>query len=119
MRYIKYTILLIIGLVLLTLSLANRGTVSLQLLPNDLAALIDFNYVVELPVFLVIFGGLAAGLLIGFIWEWLREHRHRAEAVRARAEAERLQRKLGQTGRSKKGEGDDVLALLEDGGKPQ
>ena len=31
----------------------------------------------ELPLFLVIFGGIVAGLLIGFVWEWFREHKHR------------------------------------------
>jgi len=115
MRVVKIVFLALIGLVLLTLSLANLQQVTLRLLPQDLAEFLGVGYSITMPLFLVILGGLLAGLLVGFVWEWLREHRHRAEAARARAEAERLEAQLGQTARTAKGEADDVLALLEDG----
>ena len=53
--------------------------------------------------------------MIGFVWEWLREYKHRAEAAVKTAEAARLERELTKM-RRRSGEGrDDVLALLEDG----
>jgi uncharacterized integral membrane protein len=113
LRYFKYFVLAVLALGIVTLSLANRGTMALQLLPADLAAFVGFNRTIELPVFLVILLGIATGLLIGFIWEWLREHRHRAEAARARAEAKRLESQLSREVRPAKREGEDVLALLE------
>ena len=45
-------------------------------------------------LFLVIFAGIVAGLLIGFVWEWLREHRFRSTAARERRERERLEREI-------------------------
>lgn len=120
LRYFKYLVLLVLALGIVTLSLANRGPMTLQLLPEDLAAFVGYNQSVELPVFLVILIGVATGLLIGFIWEWLREYRHRAEAARARAEAKRLESQLAREARPNKREGEDVLALLDSkpGGQP-
>ena len=119
LRYVKYLVLLVLALGILTLSLANRSMMTLQMLPDDLAAFVGFNFSVELPKFLVILLGVAAGLLIGFIWEWLREFRIRAEASRARAEAKQLKARLDREARPAAREGADVLALLEDkGGQP-
>ncbi len=115
LRFIKYLVLFLIALKLLTLALANRDTVTLTLLPEDMAALVGFNHAVEMPLYLVILIGVGVGLLVGFIWEWIREYRHRAEASRARAEAKRLQAELGRKADSQRGEGADVLALLDEG----
>jgi uncharacterized integral membrane protein len=117
MRYVKYAFLALIGLTLLTLALANRQTVALQLLPQDMATFLGFNFGVELPLFLVILGGVVTGLVVGFVWEWLREHRHRAEAARARKDAKRLEDELGKArvAKAKASSGDDeLLALIED-----
>jgi putative membrane protein len=115
LRTIKYLVLAVLALGILTLSLANRTPVTLQLFPDDVAAFLGYNQTVELPMFLVILIGVAVGLLIGFIWEWLREHRIRSEAARARAEAKRLKAELGRQADPRAGEGADVLALLDEG----
>ncbi|MCP3972640.1 MAG: LapA family protein [Rhodobacteraceae bacterium] len=118
MRYIRYGILAVIGALLITVALANRGPVTLQLLPGGLAELLRFPAAlnsVTLPLFLVIFAGIVAGVLLGFVWEWLREHKHRAEAARGRRETERLGREVSKM-RTDKAEGDEVLALLEEAG---
>ena len=65
----------------------------------------------------VVFLGIIAGLLIGFIWEWFREHKHRAEAGRAKREAKTLEREVKRMKRKEVEGKDEVLALLEDGGK--
>lgn len=115
-RFVKYLVLVVLALGVVTLSLANREMMTLQLLPEDLAAFVGFNQSIELPVFLVILLGVAAGLLIGFIWEWLREFRYRSEASRARAEAKQLKERLAREGAAPKRGGEDVLALLENKG---
>lgn len=119
MRYLKYALLILIALVLLTLALANREVVTLRLLPGDMAAFLGVDYRLELPLFLVIIGGVVTGLVVGFVWEWLREYRHRAAAVRARAEADRLESELERARRRRAaetapGEDAELLALLED-----
>ena len=114
LRYLRYLVLLAIALCLLTVALANRAPVTVKALPDDLTALLGYGWQMDLPLFAVLFGGVAIGLLIGFVWEWLREHRHRAEASSKAAEARRLQRELAAM-RDAKGEvhQDDVLALIE------
>jgi uncharacterized integral membrane protein len=113
MRYFRYLVLAVIAIVLLTVALANRDVVSLRLLPADLAGLVGRNWTVELPLFLVILGGVVAGVLIGFVWEWLREHKHRAEAARKAREVAQLKREVERAGAAPKGPADDVIALID------
>lgn len=113
MRLIKIVILAAIGIALVVVALANRDMVTLRLLPAEFADLFGLNASVNLPLFLVILGGVVVGLIIGFIWEWLREHKHRAVARHRQKEVVHLERRL--QARRNKAEGeDDVLALLED-----
>lgn len=115
MRYIRYAFLAVIGVVLVTVALANRDAVTLTLLPTPLADLLQMQYSISLPLFVVIFGGIIAGLLIGFVWEWLREHKHRAAAAAKQREVHDLERKLKREQRKAvdSGQKDEVLALLE------
>ncbi len=113
MRYIKYGFLAALGIVLITVALANRGAVTLRLLPEDLALLPGSDAAIDLPLFVVILGGIVAGLLIGFVWEWLREHRLRAEAARIKRQAADLKREVSAL-KSSDAPKDDVLALLEE-----
>ena len=80
MRYLRLALLFVLALALVLVAMANRAPVPVQLLPADFAALLGLNFGLELPMFLVIFASIIAGLLIGFVWEWLREHKHRALA---------------------------------------
>ena len=91
MRYIRYFFLGALALVLISVALANRELVNLQLLPTGLSDLLGIQQQISLPLFIVIFGGVIAGLLVGFVWEWLREHKHRAEAARKGTEVRQLQ----------------------------
>ncbi len=113
MRYLRYAFLALVALVLIAVALANRAAVTLTLLPEGLADIFGINQSIELPLFMVIFAGVLAGLLIGFVWEWFREHKHRAEARRRAKEAGKLEREVRRLkGEKHKGK-DDVLALLE------
>ncbi|KPP87408.1 MAG: Protein of unknown function (DUF1049) [Rhodobacteraceae bacterium HLUCCO07] len=115
MRYIRYAFLGLLALCLISVAMANRGMVELRLLPEELGNLFGLTRSVELPLFIVIFAAIVAGLMIGFVWEWLREHRHRADAARKDGEVKALKREMQ---RLKRGEGksdktDEVLALLD------
>lgn len=117
MRYIRYAFLGALAVVLISVAMANRLPVELRLLPDDLATPLGLAWSVELPLFLVIFAAIIAGLLLGFVWEWLREHKHRAEVSRKKGEVQQLQRevsRLKSTGKSK--QEDEVLALLDRAG---
>ena len=117
MRYIRYAILAAIAICLITVAIANRGAVTLSLLPEEVALLTGLPQLsITLPLFIVIFAGILAGLLLGFVWEWLREHKHRAEASAQRREKERLAQEMNKMKSTRPGADDDVLALLEDGG---
>lgn len=103
----------IIGVCLIIVGLANRGPVTVRAMPEALSNLLGLSPDIELPLFVVIFLGVAAGLLIGFFWEWLREHKFRSEARLKGREVVQLRREMDRL-RDSDGDGtDDVLALLD------
>ena len=112
-RYLRYLFLAALGLVLITVALANRGDVTLALVPDEVASFLGFAPTLAMPLFLVIFASIIAGVLIGFIWEWLREHKHRAEATNERRERKRLEHEMAQLAGPKESREDDVLAILD------
>lgn len=112
-RTLRYVFLVAVAIVLLTVALANRTPVSLRLLPDDMGAALGLGGAVELPLFLVIFGGIVAGLLIGFVWEWFRESKHRSNSSIKTREVTRLERELAVLRDTKPEQQDDVLALLD------
>jgi uncharacterized integral membrane protein len=113
MRYLRYGFLAVVGLCLLVVALANRGVVGIKLLPEEMAAYLGQPFQYEMPLFIIIFASIAVGLLIGFVWEWFREHKHRAEARLQKREKEKLARQVRGM-RAEKSQGqDEVLALLD------
>ena len=115
MRYIRYAFLVTLAVALITVALANRAFVTVHLLPQELSGFLGWSWSLTLPLFVVIFAGVIAGVLIGFIWEWLREHKIRAEGARARKERDHLAREVKNLrDQPKSRTGDDVLALIDD-----
>ena len=117
MRYIRYLCIAVFAIALISIAVANRGMVQLKLLPDELSNLFAVNPQVNLPLFIVIFGGILAGIFVGFIWEWLREQSIRSEAARKGREVRKLERENKRLKTEKKeNQGDDVLALLDETG---
>ncbi|MFC3614362.1 LapA family protein [Lutimaribacter marinistellae] len=114
MRYIRYAFLGTLGIVLVSVSLANRDLVTLKLMPDDLAQLMGFNLDISLPLFLVVLGGIAVGLIVGFIWEWMREYKHRKQADVKQREVRKLEREVKTLKRKQNDGKDDVLAILDE-----
>lgn len=113
MRYIRYLFLAIVGLALILLALANRDFVTLKLLPDELVSVLGLSGTISLPLFAVILLGVFLGLVIGFVWEYLREYKHRRDLSKSKKEVRGLEREVrklkGKTGDDK----DDILALIE------
>lgn len=115
MKTIRYSFWAIVGLCLILIGLANRDMVTVRAMPEALGDLLGISPDMHLPLFVVIFIGVGVGLMIGFLWEWVREHRIRADARGKAREVESLKREVDQlrgAAVTAKGE-DDVLALLE------
>lgn len=115
MKTIRYAFWSIVGLCLILIGLANRDVVTVRAMPEALADLLGLSPDIQLPLFVVIFIGVGVGLMIGFLWEWVREHRIRADARGKAREVETLRREVEQLRGAAAGakSDDDVLALLE------
>ncbi len=114
MRYLRYILLGLIAIGLVTVAIANRDRVVVHALPADMGLFLGFNWSMELPLFLVIFGGIVAGLLLGFIWEWMREAKHRSTASTKAREVAKLEREVTRLRATRAEPEDEVLALLQD-----
>lgn len=97
MRLIKYLILIPLGIIVVVLSIANRGAVTVSLNPfPDAAAGTDLAILsYSVPLYLLLFGFLLLGVFLGGFGSWLsqgkwrrkaRENEHQATRQQARAE---------------------------------
>ncbi|MEO1638854.1 MAG: LapA family protein [Pseudomonadota bacterium] len=115
MKTIRYSFWAIVGLCLILIGLANRDVVTVRAMPQALGDLLGLSPDIQLPLFVVIFLGVGAGLVIGFFWEWLREGRIRSEARKKSREVDALRKEVDQLKGAAAGakDDDDVLAILE------
>jgi len=84
-RILLIVIVLPISVALIMLAVANRHSVGLVVDPLSG----DGALTLEVPLFLVIFGALILGVLIGGVTVWLSQGRYRRGARRANREARR------------------------------
>ena len=112
MRLLRTLFLIFLAIILVVVSIANSENVSLYLLPTDLSSLMGTTISINVPIFLVFFSGIFIGLIIGFVWEWLREYKFRVEANRNEKRLSRAETELSEM-HAKENKGDDVLTLLE------
>ena len=112
MRLVRTLFLIFLAIILVVISLANSENVSIYLLPTDLSSLMGTTISINIPLFLVFFSGIFIGLVIGFVWEWLREYKFRVEANLNEKRLSRAETELSEM-HAKDNKGDDVLTLLE------
>lgn len=113
MKSIRYGFWAIVGLILVIVGLANRDFATVRAMPPALADMLGISPDVSLPMFIIIFISVGVGLLIGFLWEWIREHRLRVEGRKQAREANQLRREVETLKTRHEGHQDDVLALLD------
>ncbi|MEJ6389775.1 LapA family protein [Gymnodinialimonas ulvae] len=112
-RYLKILFLVVVALALVLLFFANNAPVTLHLMPDELAAAVGLRNEYTTSLFFVVVAALLVGIIVGFIWEWLREYRYRAEAKTQRREAQRLNQEVAQMKGRTSDSDDDVLAILD------
>lgn len=112
-RFLRLAFLASLALILIALALANGEGVTLRVLPPEAGAFMGLSWAVQLPLYLVIFAALLAGLALGFVWEWLRERRIRVDHARTTRKAAHLEREVDRLKARNEGPKDEVLALLE------
>lgn len=110
MSYIRSFILAALAVILITIALANRDPLTLRLLPEVLQGLFGLSWQITLPTFVVLLGAILTGILLGFVWEWVREHRYRSAAAQERRERQRLEAERAKNQPSTEG---DIVALVD------
>ena len=115
MKTIRYAFWAIVAVCLVLVGLGNTTEVTVRAMPEAISGLLGISPDVQLPLFIVIFLSVGAGLLIGFLWEWLREYRERAESRAKTRELDALRREVQKLRGEAVGakDSDDVLAILE------
>lgn len=112
MRAIKLVLLGILLITIVVVALANRDPVTLRLLPEGVSSILPYSR--EVPLFIVILASIFVGLMLGYVLEWVREHKHRREAAQKKREASRLEREVKTLKKKHLSEADEVLAILDD-----
>lgn len=100
LRLIKWAILAAVCVALVVLGVANMAPVDLYLVPPGI---VQRDLVLAgVPLAAVILAAILLGVVIGELFEWVREHKHRRrasergrEVERLRAEIASLKRRLG------------------------
>ena len=115
MQTLKYVFWGIVAVILVLVGLANRDATELQAMPTAFANLFGISPNITLPLFVVIFLAIGLGLLVGLVWEWIREYPERVAARSRHKEIERLRAEVASL-RARSADptkGDDVIALLD------
>lgn len=118
MRTIRLFFVAILAVFLIVVALANREMISVSLLPPSLQELLGGQWALTMPAFLALFIAMVFGLLVGVIWEWLRESHLRAESSRRAQDLARLEREVGDLRRTHAAPRDEVVAILDNAGQP-
>lgn len=117
MKLVRYALLAVVLALCVTVAMANRDPVTLALWPDTVSAFLGFGYSLTLPLFVMVGGAVGLGLLMGLVWEWLRERGLRSEAAKARRELDRLRAGLAPAQPAPgvaNAPRDQVLAILSD-----
>lgn len=86
MRWLGWLLAAPLALAIVIFAVANRHDVRLEFWP--------LPWAVDLPVYLVVLGVLAKGLVLGIVAAWLSGHRTRRRAREQKRRAESLERQL-------------------------
>ncbi|MBE3639195.1 LapA family protein [Mangrovicoccus algicola] len=119
MRYLKIALAILVAIPLITIFYANGQIVELVILPQGLERFVGLNAImgpIRVPLWAVATGFLALGLILGFFWEWFREHKHRHEAAKGRQSKAELQAEVRKMKARENAGKDPVLVMVEESG---
>jgi len=66
----------------------------------------------SIPIFVLFLCGVIFGLFVGFVWEWIREMKHRSASSRKSKELAKVENELSQLKRDSGQNEDEILLLL-------
>ena len=110
LRTIKIAVLCILMLGIVVLALANRQLVTVKILPEGLDQIYPASF--EIPLYAVSILSILVGLLIGYILEYLREHRFRKTANQKTRQVAKLEREVSTLKKQNLTEEEQILELL-------
>lgn len=113
MRYVRMLLVALLAIILVGVALANRQLVSVSLFPGRLDRYMGGDWQVQMPLFLVIILALLAGMILGLVWEWVRETTVRQESARRAHELQLLEREVRGLRVTHHAPRDEVLAILD------
>ena len=99
-------------MILLTLAVANRELVDIRILPSELEGFLGGGMIFSIPIFVLFLCGVIFGLFVGFVWEWIREMKHRSASSRKSKELAKVENELSQLKRESGRNEDEILLLL-------
>lgn len=113
MRFIRLLFVALLAIVLIAIALANREMVTLTAFPANFGQYLGGTWSVNLPLFLVIFLAILFGVVVGLLWEWLREAHIRRESRLRASQVAQLEREVGHLRDRHAGPRDEVLAIVD------
>lgn len=113
LRIIKIAFLCLVALALVLLLFSNNEMITVRFLPDNLAEVLQVQNAYTVPLNLFVPAILVLGIVVGFVWEWLREYRYRSEARVQRREATRLSNEVAQMKGTSGDNQNDILAIVD------
>lgn len=113
MRYVRMLFVVLLAVILIGLALANRQLVTVSLFPGRLDSFLGGDWSAQMPLFLIIILSLLIGMILGLIWEWMRESALRRQSALRAHELQVLEREVGQVRKAHHAPRDEVLAILD------
>ena len=84
----------------------------IRVLPSELEGFFGGGMIFSIPIFVLFLCGIVFGLFIGFVWEWIREMKHRSASSRKSKELAKVENELSQLKRESGQNEDEILLLL-------
>ena len=84
----------------------------IRILPSELEGFLGDGMIFSIPIFVLFLCGVIFGLFVGFVWEWIREMKHRSASSRKSKELAKVENELSQLKRESVQNEDEVLLLL-------
>ena len=84
----------------------------IRILPSELEGFLGGGMIFSIPIFVLFLCGVVFGLFVGFVWEWIREMKHRSASSRKSKELAKVENELSQLKRASGQNEDEIMLLL-------
>ena len=84
----------------------------IRILPSELEGFLGGGMIFSIPIFVLFLCGVIFGLFVGFVWEWIRELKHRSASSRKSKELAKVENELSQLKRESGQNEDEIMLLL-------